>query len=577
MYWVSQNPPPAHLFLISGDRDFASVLHRLRMNNYNILLASPERAPGVLCSAASIMWHWHDLLRGENLTGKYFNQPPDGPYGSWYGHYKVPLLDPFSDIEQPACLQIEESSEPNTDDKPRPVPKAVIKQICHILNSHPKGLSITDLRQELDKCDVNFAKDYYGYKRFLPFLLSQKNILRIKPQGAGNYIICRIIQKSPETLEDNQGVSTETASNSEDEDLNAPSTLSCDEKSVKGGAEQKTLPKSLKKLAISPPFDLNLKDTSGKAHKPFAGENMIKMVNTSESESHLPHGDVKRVNAPEPDSHLPPGDEKNVKRVDAPESDSHLPPGDAKIVEMVNAPESEVGFFRKVWRKWFGSKTGDFDNKACKDQEKACISAEGSEEKSHNTEKHFTPKIGSAKGKDVEKHSKSTAPFVDSVLPPSHSLSSNESTVDNRTKTSSEAYEDKPVRSPGFLDRFRNWCKFQKSSSDSDYLSDHSSDRPNQVISHSEEQKLFLEDSFWSIMESFLESPKGSLLVSKSRTRLVHLLSFMFCFNLYSIVFPICLTLYFVMYQYGHIGFFRITILSSSKKEKKKNSQIVQC
>ncbi|KAE9448945.1 hypothetical protein C3L33_19157, partial [Rhododendron williamsianum] len=96
MYWVSQNPPPAHLFLISGDRDFAGTLHRLRLNNYNILLASPETAPSVLCSAASIMWHWNALVKGENLTGKYFNQPPDGPYGSWYGHYRVPLEDPFA-------------------------------------------------------------------------------------------------------------------------------------------------------------------------------------------------------------------------------------------------------------------------------------------------------------------------------------------------------------------------------------------------------------------------------------------------------------------------------------------------
>ncbi|KAJ7945292.1 40S ribosomal protein S10-1 [Quillaja saponaria] len=96
MCWVSQNPPPAHLFLISGDRDFAGVLHRLRMNNYNILLASPESAPDALCCAASIMWHWNALVRGENLTGKHYNNPPDGPFFSWYGHDKVTLEDPFA-------------------------------------------------------------------------------------------------------------------------------------------------------------------------------------------------------------------------------------------------------------------------------------------------------------------------------------------------------------------------------------------------------------------------------------------------------------------------------------------------
>lgn len=77
MYWVSRNPPPAHVFLISGDRDFAGILHRLRMNNYNILLASPESAPSVLCSASNIMWQWSSLLKGETLPGKLFNQPPE--------------------------------------------------------------------------------------------------------------------------------------------------------------------------------------------------------------------------------------------------------------------------------------------------------------------------------------------------------------------------------------------------------------------------------------------------------------------------------------------------------------------
>ncbi|KAL9264769.1 Meiosis regulator and mRNA stability factor 1-like protein [Drosera capensis] len=96
MHWVSQNPPPAHLFLISGDKAFASTLHRLRMNNYNILLASTGSSPNVLCSAASIMWSWKELAKGENLTGRHFNQPPDGPFYSWYGQFKVPLEDPFS-------------------------------------------------------------------------------------------------------------------------------------------------------------------------------------------------------------------------------------------------------------------------------------------------------------------------------------------------------------------------------------------------------------------------------------------------------------------------------------------------
>ncbi|XP_039002868.1 uncharacterized protein LOC120129438 [Hibiscus syriacus] len=179
--WVSQNPPPAHLFLITGGRDFASVLHRLRMNNYNVLLATSESAPSVLRIAASIMWNWNELLKGENLTGKHYNQPPDGPYGSWYGHYRVALEDPFL-VEQPACTRTEELSESCSESVPRPVPEAVIKQIRQILNSYPKGISIIDLRAELKKSNVGLDKDLYGYKKFSRFLLSMPHILKLQPE-----------------------------------------------------------------------------------------------------------------------------------------------------------------------------------------------------------------------------------------------------------------------------------------------------------------------------------------------------------------------------------------------------------
>lgn len=64
MDWVSQNPPPAHLFFISGDTDFAGILHKLRMNNYNVLLATPTFASEVFHSAATIIWQWSSILKG---------------------------------------------------------------------------------------------------------------------------------------------------------------------------------------------------------------------------------------------------------------------------------------------------------------------------------------------------------------------------------------------------------------------------------------------------------------------------------------------------------------------------------
>ncbi|KAG2301101.1 hypothetical protein Bca4012_059217 [Brassica carinata] len=190
MSWVAINPPPAHLFLISSDRDFSSVLHMLRMSNYNVLLAGyEERSPGVLCSAASIMWDWNALVRGNNLAGRCFNQPPDGPYNSWYGHYKAPLLDPFAiSTEQEACttsVRVEELQDSSLDT----VPREVVKEIGLVLSLYPKGVAITELREQLKKRDVPLGEDFYGHKRFSRFLFSMPEILQVVPKGEGVFLV----------------------------------------------------------------------------------------------------------------------------------------------------------------------------------------------------------------------------------------------------------------------------------------------------------------------------------------------------------------------------------------------------
>ncbi|XP_078150206.1 uncharacterized protein LOC144545515 [Carex rostrata] len=89
MSWTAQNPPPAHFFLISDNRDFASSLHRLRMDNYNVLLScSYIWVKASLYYAATLMWPWVPLAKGENFIPQQLNHPPVGMYGSWHGHCK---------------------------------------------------------------------------------------------------------------------------------------------------------------------------------------------------------------------------------------------------------------------------------------------------------------------------------------------------------------------------------------------------------------------------------------------------------------------------------------------------------
>lgn len=210
MFWAFQNPPPAHLFLISGDKDFACILHRLRMNNYNILLASPKKAPSVLFSAATIMWQWSSLLKGENLIGKHFNHPPDGPFGSWYGNFKVSLESPFPAAEHSTSFQNVELYEPSLDLTLGAVPKSVVRQVRHILSSHPKGIPIKDLHAELAKFDVRLDKSLCGLRNFSRFLLSIPHV-QLQPFGNGNFGVCLVSSESPEHFDISVVSSTSSA------------------------------------------------------------------------------------------------------------------------------------------------------------------------------------------------------------------------------------------------------------------------------------------------------------------------------------------------------------------------------
>eukprot|EP01018_Ginkgo_biloba_P018430 Gb_38160 [translate_table: standard] len=185
--WASQNPPPAHLFLISGDGDFSSILHRLRMQNYNILLANSDTSSAALCNAASIVWQWNRIMRGKGLLGKQYNHPPDGIPCSWYGQPIGPVEDVFRDVDLRASNDtvpelsegIETESSQELDPKPRLIPRTVMTQIAYILNSYPQGLSIQQLQSEIAKHDIEVDKDFFGHKKFLQFLIAMPNTLKL--------------------------------------------------------------------------------------------------------------------------------------------------------------------------------------------------------------------------------------------------------------------------------------------------------------------------------------------------------------------------------------------------------------
>ncbi|KAJ9538315.1 hypothetical protein OSB04_031048 [Centaurea solstitialis] len=339
MYWVSQNPPPAHLFLISGDRDFASTLHRLRMSNYNILLASKDGAPAVLCSAASIMWQWNSLVKGEDLSGKHFNQPPDGPYASWYGHYRGPIEDPFAHCNQTSIVQPPEVSDSDTT---RPIPKAVMNVIRNILNLYPKGLSITDLRAELTKSSVNIEKDLYGHKKFSRFLAAMPSLLRLQNAKDGQFIVHGVSSKSHET----SLPTTNTAS--------SPSTTTKDSVPVVASMEdggynncvppQQEISSSSSKLNV-PKLSTDSQTLPGKQEDPHRVEEI------------LPTSSKLKVSKNSTDPQALPEKQESQKVPEQPPliekaKEEEVSSGELYPIK-TKRPIPEAGVFKSIWQKWF--------------------------------------------------------------------------------------------------------------------------------------------------------------------------------------------------------------------------------
>ncbi|XP_012075309.1 uncharacterized protein LOC105636602 isoform X2 [Jatropha curcas] len=544
MYWVSQNPPPVHLFLISGDRDFASVLHRLRMNNYNILLATSDSAPSVLCSAASIMWRWNALLKGENLTGKFLNQPPDGPYGSWYGLYKVPLEDPFSFYEQP-CSQVEEL----TDVIPETIPKALIKGIRDILGLYPEGISIGDLRSELKKNNVSLGKDFYGYKKFSSFLLSMPDILKVRYIGDGQYVI-RAVAAKPEPLDRNPSLCTVPVTSNSNRQSSRPLKPNGKDISTSGAVDRKSImpvspeistERSARKVQQSTPIEKSEMDIEQppkdiEACRPLNsyGED-ISISGSVDRKSIMPASlELSREEPTGKVQQSPPFVQKSEMDIEQPPKEIEEAPSiSEKVVEVANVQgaednlqpskeqdsKSEVGFFKKIWRRWLRSNDDSSRIKGHDIPKEYHSSGDNSVNESENSIQKSGTLGDSLEKKEEKKILKSANQENGQVTPASSSSSSSDSTLAKETSFNFEPYSEKSGKTAGLLNLIRTWWKFGRNTPDSNSSIDHPGGELEQTNSYSVKHQIFYEDSFWKDLESFFNSQRGSILVSQSKTR----------------------------------------------------------
>ncbi|CAL4982355.1 unnamed protein product [Urochloa decumbens] len=211
--WIARNPPPAHFLLISGDGDYANVLHRLRMSNYNVLLSCPNVGSKMLRTAATIMWQWEPLVKGADLEPKYLNQPPDG-LSSWYGQYMECGHDLLMKPKNPMALP--------GDTKERKIPEYVVIGIKKVLHFYPEGISVSDLREELKRVNVFLHSRYFGYKRFSSLLKAMPDVVKfIDPLPGDDTLpaVVGVFKSSVESSEQSSSNRLDSAQSSTEEKL----------------------------------------------------------------------------------------------------------------------------------------------------------------------------------------------------------------------------------------------------------------------------------------------------------------------------------------------------------------------
>ncbi|CAL0327573.1 unnamed protein product [Lupinus luteus] len=478
MHWVSQNPPPAHIFLISGDKDFAGLLHRLRMNNYNILLATLGKAPDVLCSAATIAWQWPSLIKGGNLIGKHFNHPPDGLFGSWYGNYNMPLENRFSAVEQSTSSPNVEFYKLASESKPSVIPKSIVKKVRHILNSRPKGISIFDLRAELAKCDVHLDKSLYGHKTFSRFLLSIPNI-HLQSSGDGNFCVRLIHPGSSEPAKSTVLPSTTSAMKDRGKGNGATPNSNGEVKKMASDADETISIASLHERSI-------VDDSKSFQQVPSLEKFSVKYVDDKSSfcpliERHVgqPPKDLQKSSL---------NSEKVVGVADAQVSEIKPPLKDNEL------SKTKIGLLHKSSKQSPGNDFVRSNDVTQKIPEKYTISEIHTDGSYYTTvENNCVANDKSENFKAGGKHEKPAIKDVDEICRSPCSLPVDDSVANKSSSNSAETYR----KSPTFFSWIRSWWPFSKSRPRSDGLTGYQ----DKMDSHSEELKLSELDETVSLSE----------------------------------------------------------------------------
>ncbi|GJM87930.1 hypothetical protein PR202_ga03936 [Eleusine coracana subsp. coracana] len=533
VYWIAQNPPPVHFFLISGDRDFANMLHRLRMSNYNVLLACPSQATSVLCSAATIMWPWDALVKGENFSPKRYNHPPDGPFGSWYGHYKGALDDPFLEAEPKEPIDVASASKhcaiPSDS-----VPENVITAIQEVLSCNPEGMRLSVLRYELQKNNIHLGSDFFGHKKFSSLMQSMPDIVKFikRPLGQSEPHVTSVTKRLMRPGEQSSKTPCSAQCSVKEDDLiqtEHPSSQNTDGKR----SFIEIIDENPPTFAVSSSHSSQSMDGNKLFPGTINGSPPTFAVSSSSSDALLE--DEKEY--PTVDVNPKPESSANQKELDE-RTTSETP--SPSVVE--NA-DNKDGLFKRIWILWNGPENAKYEGSRHHESTSAEIVDELQTPLQEDNADHHRKLLKSLKKNSTAAASANLSIVSDDDC--SEKIKRDTSVLEN-SEQKSEPYnepaslsmskagekDDTSKMSKGLFSWASRWWRFGKSGADNSTTKQNAIDEA--MIDSTEESgspststcgsgqvtnEIFTKSYFWDILEQQLSKPLGSELVSKAKTR----------------------------------------------------------
>uniref|UniRef100_A0ACD5XZ46 Uncharacterized protein n=1 Tax=Avena sativa TaxID=4498 RepID=A0ACD5XZ46_AVESA len=551
VYWVAQNPPPAHFFLISGDRDFANILYRLRMSNYNILLACPgSKTTSVLCNAATIMWPWEPLVKGEKFSPKRFNHPPDGLSGSWYDHYKGALDDPFVEAESeeniatPVPSDLRLCRKPKTAVNSNGIPQYVVNGIQEALDPYPDGVMLSFLLEKLKKNNVSIDSDFFGHKKFSCLLYTMPDIVEVFG-GAHALMVKKRLLKPAE------------------QNLKPPSSAEVDVKdnNLDRAAQNHKQPPSFVSTSFSEQNCETLSSQSiagDRSFKQTVNENPAASAVSSSPQDVLPEDQKKS-----------PAAERTESPANHMEFDASRTPSSSGVENTVNSD----GLLQRIWVLWNGPESAKLEVSPCHEGTSAEVVDLRTPHQDNSTDQcsrllNGVCETSSLRSSDGTNSSAVLSDNVSTLFDHDHSekhaeetetLKSAPSILQNSKPCSGpasvplcKAGDDTSKMKKGLFSWLTGWWRTEKSDADNSITNKSVTDEANTDMTDeseslkastcgSEQQvvnKIFTKFYFWDVLGKHLSKPLASELVSKAKTReeLVHGLQKLDCWPLNGLV-----------------------------------------